>query len=137
MTNATNIINPSTPMNYTNALHENYKKGAKRFSTHSLYESTFGKNQSGRKKAKKMGFLPFTFWVFLTTYNCLAWLGITVCVKKLEASHNMSFDICSLTYMLISSQAGKLEMIKNTQCGKGENLTLLAFQRPHWFLPYV
>ena len=35
------------------------------------------------------GFLPYTYWVFLITSNFLAWLGITIHVKKLEASHNM------------------------------------------------
>ena len=56
------------------------------------HDFTYGKNQAGREKAKQLGILPFTYWVFLTTYNFLAWLGITICVKKLEASNNMSFD---------------------------------------------
>ena len=50
------------------------------------------KNQAGREEADKLGILPFTYWVFLTIYNFLAWLGITICVKKQEASNNMSFD---------------------------------------------
>ena len=28
----------------------------------------------------------------LTTQNILAWLGVTICVKKLKASQNMSDD---------------------------------------------
>ena len=52
----------------------------------------YGKNQAGCEKTKKLEFLQFTYWAFLSTYNFLAWLGITICVYKLEASHNMSLD---------------------------------------------
>ena len=50
---------------------------------------TYGKNQSGREKAKQMGFSPFTYWVFLITSNLLAWLEIIMYVKKL------AFDLIS------------------------------------------
>ena len=53
---------------------------------------TIWHNSPGRKKANKVGFLSFTHWVFLTTYNFLAWLGMTIRVKKLEVSHNISDD---------------------------------------------
>ena len=52
-------------------------------------KSGYGKNQSGREKAfKKVVFPPFTYLVFLTSSNFLAWLEMIMYVKKLEASHN-------------------------------------------------
>ena len=53
---------------------------------------TYGRNQSGCEKAKKMGFLPFDLWVFLTIYIFVALMKITRCFKQLEASHIMSLD---------------------------------------------
>ena len=48
--------------------------------------------QSGCKEAKNVGFLPFFLWVFLTIYNCVALMKITMCFKQLEAIHIMSWD---------------------------------------------
>ena len=53
---------------------------------------TYGKNQSGYEKAKKLGFLFSILGVFLTTYVVFALLKINKCFKHLEASHIMSFD---------------------------------------------
>ena len=44
------------------------------------------------EKAKNVGFLPFTLWIFLTIYNFVALMKITMCFKQLEASHIMSLD---------------------------------------------
>ena len=54
-----------------------------------FFSTVYGKNQAGWEKAIFFGFLPFMYWVFLTTSNFLAWLEITIYVKKLDASHNM------------------------------------------------
>ena len=51
---------------------------------------TYGRNQSGCKNAKKMGFLPSFLWVFLSIYIFVALMNITMCFKKLEASYIMS-----------------------------------------------
>ena len=40
----------------------------------------YGKNQAGKEKANKSEFLPFMYWIVLTIYRFLAWLGIAVCV---------------------------------------------------------
>ena len=32
------------------------------------------------------------FFVPLKIYNVLSWLRMTICVKKLKANHNMSYD---------------------------------------------
>ena len=42
--------------------------------------------------AKKMGILPFTYWVLLTTYIFFAYLEIVMCLKHIEASHIMAFN---------------------------------------------
>ena len=55
-------------------------------------KALFGRNQSGCEKAKKVGFLPFIIWVFLTNYIFFALIEFTMCFKHLEASHIMSFD---------------------------------------------
>ena len=52
----------------------------------------YGWNQPGREKAKKMGILPFTYWVLLTTFIFLALLEIVMCLKHIEASHIMAFN---------------------------------------------
>ena len=53
----------------------------------------YGKNQAGRAKAKPLEFLLFTYKVFFTTeiINCLAG-HVHMWDKKLDASHNMSYD---------------------------------------------
>ena len=53
---------------------------------------TYGWSQPGREKAKKMGILPFMYWVLLTTYIFFALLEIVMCLKHIEASHIMAFD---------------------------------------------
>ena len=53
---------------------------------------TYGWNQPGREKAKKLGILPFTYWVLLTTFIFFALLEIVMCLKHIEASHIMSFN---------------------------------------------
>ena len=55
-------------------------------------QRTYGRNQSGCEKAKKVGFLASILWVFLTFYIVFALLKINMCFKHLEASHIMSFD---------------------------------------------
>ena len=52
----------------------------------------YGWNQPGREKAKKLGILPFTYWVLLTTYIFFALLEIVMCLKHIEASHIMAFN---------------------------------------------
>ena len=52
----------------------------------------YGWNQPGREKANKLGILPFTYWVLLTTYIFFALLEIVMCVKYIEASHIMAFN---------------------------------------------
>ena len=52
----------------------------------------YGRNQSGREKAKKVKFVSSILWVFLTPYFFFALMEITMCFKHLEASHIMSFD---------------------------------------------
>ena len=54
--------------------------------------SIYGWNQPGREKVKKLGILPFTYWVLLTTYIFFALLEIVMCLKHLEASHIMAFN---------------------------------------------
>jgi hypothetical protein len=44
---------------------------------------SYGWNQAGREKAKKMGILPFTYWVLLTTYIFFALLEIGMCLKHI------------------------------------------------------
>ena len=56
------------------------------------YYHTYGRNQSGCEKAKKVGFVASKLWVFLTMYIVFAWLKIDMCFKHLEVSHIMSFD---------------------------------------------
>ena len=48
------------------------------------------------RQDKHLELLPLMYWVFMTTKHFLAWLGMTICVKKLEAGHNMSDDSCYL-----------------------------------------
>ena len=45
------------------------------------------------EKTKHVGFLPFILWVFFTINICVALMKITKCLKQLEASHIMSWDI--------------------------------------------
>ena len=52
----------------------------------------YGWNRPGRDKAKKLRFLPFTYWVLLTTYIFFALLEIVMCLKFIEASHIMAFN---------------------------------------------
>ena len=52
----------------------------------------YRRNQSGCQKAKKVAFLPFILWVFLTIYIFVALMKITMCLKQLEVSHIMSWD---------------------------------------------
>ena len=44
------------------------------------------------KRQKKMGFLLFILWVFLTIYIFVALMKLIMCFKHLEASHIMSWD---------------------------------------------
>ena len=53
---------------------------------------SYGRNQSGCKNAKEVGFLPSILWVFLTIYIFVALMKITMCFKQLEASNIMSCD---------------------------------------------
>ena len=48
-------------------------------------ESIYGWNQPGREKAKKLGILPFMYYVLLTTYIFFALLEIVMCLKHIEA----------------------------------------------------
>ena len=50
----------------------------------------YGRNQAGCGKANILGVLPFTYGFFMTS-NLLACLWMTICVKKLELSHNMQY----------------------------------------------
>ena len=51
-----------------------------------------GISQDVKRLKKKVEFLPFILWVFLTIYTFVALMAITMCFKKLEAGHIMSCD---------------------------------------------
>ena len=64
----------------------------------------YGRNQSGCKKAKKVGLLPFVLWLFLTIFIFVDLMKITMCFKQLEASNGIADTKAQLSDFKLSKK---------------------------------